>query len=67
MTTVEKIRRYIERTGEKIPAAYQMNITEMLELRHMADKTPADAVCLAFEYGQAEGARAARSRKQNTQ
>lgn len=60
MTTVEKIRRYIERTGVKFPAAYQMSVAEMLELRRMADKTPIDAVCLAFMYGQAKGERYAR-------
>ena len=57
MTAVEKIRRYIERTGVKFPAAYQMSVTEMLELRRMADKAPIDALCLAFKYGQAKGAR----------
>lgn len=67
MTDVEKIRRYIERTGVKFPAAYQMSVAEMLELRRMADTAPIDALCLAFEYGQAKGARAARNRKQNTQ
>lgn len=57
MTNVEKMRRYIERTGAKLPAAYQMSMSEMMELHRMADKTPIDALCLAFEYGQAKGFR----------
>lgn len=54
MTTVEKIRRYIERTGAEFPKAYDMNMGELEALKGM-DKL--EALALAFEYGRAKGAR----------
>lgn len=62
MTNREKIRRYIERTGENFPEPYSMRVLEMLELRNMAVETPADAVILAFEYGRAKGFRYSRKK-----
>ena len=63
MTCLEKMRRYIELTrvtySDSTP--YQMNIAEMLELRALVEKTPMDALCLAFEYGRAKGVRAAKN------
>ena len=49
MNNVEKIRRYIERTGEKFPKSYDLNMGEL------------EALALAFEYGRAKGARCVRN------
>lgn len=54
MTDVEKIRRYIERTGVKFPAAYDMNMGELDALRGMSIF---EALYLAFDYGRAKGYR----------
>lgn len=54
MTNVEKMRRYIKRTGAKLPAAYGLSMGELDALRGMSIF---DALSLAFEYGQAKGFR----------
>lgn len=61
MTKIEKMRRYIERTGVKYSLAspYNMTFGEMLELRHMEDIGV--ALGLAFDYGRAKGERSARA------
>lgn len=63
MTEIEKIRRYIDRTGKKYPngTPYQMNIGEMLALAHLTREDAAGAICLAFDYGKAKGERSARA------
>lgn len=57
MNNVEKIRRYIERTGEKFPKSYDLN---MRELEALKDMGKLEALSLAFEYGRAKGARCVR-------
>lgn len=54
MTGVEKMRRYIERTGAKFPTSYSMSMSELDALREME---LFEALLLAFEYGQAKGFR----------
>lgn len=54
MTDVNKMRRYIERTGVKFPSAYHLSMGEVTALR---DINIYDALCLAFEYGRAKGFR----------
>ena len=54
MTTVEKIRRYIERTGAEFPKSYDLN---MGELEALATMGRLEALALAFEYGRAKGTR----------
>ncbi len=62
MTTLEKIRQYIERTKVDNGRHYDINIKEMLDLAHVAAETPIEAVSLAFEYGRAKGYRASKAR-----
>ena len=57
MNNVEKIRRYIERSGEKFPKSYDMNMSELEALAMMGKL---EALALAFEYGRAKGARCVR-------
>lgn len=61
MTEMEKMRRYIERTGVKYSLAspYNMTLEEMWELRRMEDIGV--AFSLAFDYGRAKGERSARA------
>lgn len=61
MDTIEKIKRYIERTGVKYSLAspYNMTFGEMRELRRMEDMGV--ALGLAFDYGRAKGERSARA------
>ena len=54
MNNVEKIRRYIERTGEKFPSAYHLSMGELEALKGMGKL---EALALAFEYGRAKGFR----------
>lgn len=61
MTDTEKIRRYIERTGVKFPAAYGMGMEELESLRGMG---AFEALVLAFEYGRAKGFRYSRKREE---
>lgn len=64
MNVIEKIQRYIENTGVKYPNGnpYQMRLSEMFALSHLASDFALDAVCLAFEYGRAKGERCAKAR-----
>lgn len=57
MTTVEKIRRYIERTGENFPSAYHLSMGELEALKEIGKM---EALALAFEYGRAKGFRYSR-------
>ena len=66
MTEIEKIRRYIDRTGlsAKKTSPYQMNIMEVFEFAYWAfqDKDlPIEAFSLAFNYGLAKGYRMAKA------
>lgn len=63
MSEIEKIKRYIERTGVtyKDTSPYHINIREAFSLVHMDDAT--SAVALAFEYGRAKGYRAAQAER----
>jgi len=63
MDTIEKIKRYIERTGVKysLAAPYQMNLGEMFALAHLSREDVIGAICLAFDYGRAKGERSARA------
>lgn len=60
MTGVEKMRRYIERTGAKFPTSYGMSMSELDALREME---LLEALVLAFEYGQAKGFRYSQSER----
>ena len=62
MSEIEKIQRYIKR-NKKFPMGtpYQMNLLEMFSLADMSAESPADAICLAFDYGRAKGYRAAKA------
>lgn len=54
MTTIEKIHRYIERTGAEFPKAYDLNMGELEALKELGKL---EALALAFEYGRAKAAR----------
>lgn len=57
MTDIDKMRRYIERTGEKFPSAYHLSMGELEALKGMGKL---EALALAFEYGRAKGFRYSR-------
>ena len=63
MSSIEKIRAYIRRTGIKydFSTPYQMSLSETLELARMSKEDASGAICLAFEYGRAKGERSARA------
>ena len=54
MTDIDKMRRYIERTGEKFPSAYHLSMGELDSLKELGRL---EALALAFEYGRAKGFR----------
>ena len=61
MNELEKIQKYIRKTGVTYPltSPYHLNLMELSALRHMGDASK--AICLAFEYGRAKGERSARA------
>lgn len=64
MTEIEKMKRYIDRTRANLPKAYGLNLLEGLELSKKAFEAtdlPLEVICLAFNYGQAKGYRAAKA------
>lgn len=63
MSEIEKIKRYIKRTGVQyeITSPYHIDLQELVALRRMAENALADAIYLAFEYGRAKGERSARA------
>lgn len=65
MTEIEKIQRYIKRTGIPLQTCvrYSMGCKEWLALAHHGPDAVWDAVALAFDYGQAKGYRAAMSER----
>lgn len=56
MNEIEKIKRYIERTGVKYSTGspYGMDLNDMFGLRQIANNDLVGALILAFEYGRAE-------------
>lgn len=54
MTDADKMRRYIERTGEKFPSTYHLSMGELEAIKGMGRL---EALVLAFEYGRAKGFR----------
>lgn len=63
MMEIEKMKRYIERTGmrEDNHNRYAINVREVFALTHTGMDRPIDAIDLAFEYGKAKGYRAAKA------
>lgn len=63
MNEIEKIKRYIERTGVKYSTGspYGMDLNDMFGLRQTANNDLIGALILAFEYGRAKGERSARA------
>lgn len=64
MTEIEKMQRYIDNTkiNRENSSAYTMRLNEMIALARMSDASAIDAICLAFEFGRAKGARCAKAR-----
>lgn len=60
MSELEKIQRYIERTGFS-DERYNLRWKEAMELLRKGDKSPAEAIILAYDYGCAKGYRAAKA------
>ncbi len=63
MNEIEKIQRYIERTGGKFQREthYRMNLQELFGLSNILAEDTVGAICLAFDYGRAKGYRAAKA------
>ena len=63
MTEIEKIKRYIARTGVgyKDTSPYHMSVAEAFALADMGGEI--NAVSLAFEYCRAKGYRAAKAER----
>ncbi len=63
MSEIEKIQRYIARTGVECSetSPYHMKIAEAFALAGTSDSVR--AVSLAFEYGRAKGYRAAKAER----
>lgn len=63
MSEIEKIKRYIKRTGVtyKDTSPYHMNLGEAFALSGMDSNM--NALSLAFEYGRAKGYRAAQAER----
>lgn len=66
MSEIEKIRRYIDRTGAK-RAGYDMDFKEAVEMARMAANAPIDTIVMAFNYGRAKGYRAANAEARREQ
>lgn len=61
MNTVQRIKAYIRRTQAGNLDRYEMDMDELLYLKHECMRgDPVDAIILAFDYGRAKGYRAAR-------
>lgn len=63
MSEIEKIQRYIARTGVgyKDTSPYHMSVAEAFALARASDNVR--AISLAFEYGRAKGYRAAKAER----
>lgn len=61
MNIIRRIEAYIQRTAMKNLDRYEMDMEELLFLKHECMRgEPIDALILAFDYGRAKGYRAAR-------
>ena len=56
MSELEKIKRYVAKTRVNSDR-YEMRLTESVEIFHMAEESPIEAIWLAFDYGRAKGYR----------
>lgn len=63
MSEIERMQRYIERTGANFPAGsrYNMTMRDMLVLDEVEDRT--FALIKAFEFGRSKGYRAAKAER----
>lgn len=63
MSEIEKIQRYIDRTGivTKIGSAYGMRPRELSAIYEIARRNEFRAMALIFTFGQAKGYRAAKA------
>lgn len=62
-TTPDNIRRYIERTGAKIPTAYELHLMDAKALAALAKNDLYEALGLAYAYGQARAIRMEKATK----
>ena len=53
MTTIERMKAYIEKTGRACVEGYELKGSEILAL--MGHGELFDALCIAFNYGRAKG------------
>lgn len=58
MNEIEKIQRYIEKTGFPGISRYDMRFREASALARKVGMAPVETIFLAFKYGQAKGYRA---------
>lgn len=67
MSEIDRIQKYIDRTGVKYASRvpYQMSLEELFALLRMDDVGA--AICLAFDYGRAKGERSARATQRKKQ
>lgn len=64
MSEIEKMKRYIERTGADAANTYSISFPETIELLNKGQDGvdgAFNAICLAFNYGKAKGYRAAKA------
>jgi len=68
MSEIEKIQRYIKRTGGKFQREtyYRMNLQELFGLSKILEEDTTGAICLAFDYGRAKGYREAKAEARRT-
>ena len=59
MSRIEKMEKYIERTGD-LGTMYSLSIVEAQALVEIWKQNRIEAILLAFNYGRAKGYRAAR-------
>ena len=67
MSEIEKMKRYISRTGLKPNDRFYMDMKEAFELAEQAHRSdfPMDVISLAFTYGKAKGYRAAKAERRS--
>ena len=64
MNEIEKMQRYINKTEVDVENRYTLLYGEIVEMVHLSQEDPFEAIHIAFNYGKAKGCRAARKEVQ---
>ena len=59
MSGIERIKKYVDKTGMAVRSCYELYTDEITAIYEMSKYDPCGAICIAFKFGKAKGYRMA--------